>query len=65
MGDLNSLYDQGLGILEPTDLTGSLKGTDNIYNHLVTMIKNAKKSVIIATTTKGLMRKWKALKNVY
>ena len=45
-------------------MTGSVKGRDNIHNHLETMIKNAKKSVTIATTSKGLVRKYTALKNV-
>ncbi len=63
MGELNSLYTQGLDLLEPTDLTGSVKGRDNIYNHMITMIKNAEKSIILATTSDGLKRKSKALKN--
>jgi len=64
MTELNSLYSQGLDLLEPTDLTGSVKGRGNIYNHMITMIKNAEKSIILATTSEGLVRKSKALKNV-
>ncbi len=64
MSELNSLFNQGLDLLEPTDLTGSIKGRENIYNHLTTMIKNANKSIILSTTSTGLIRKTKALKAV-
>ena len=49
--------------MEPTDLTGSIKDRDNIYNHLETMIKSAKKTVTLATTSDGLVRKTEALKS--
>ena len=62
LDDLNGLYSQGIDLVQPTDLTGSIKGRDNIYNHLETMIKKARKSVLLATTEKGLIRKSSALK---
>jgi len=57
LGELNLLHGQGLDLVEPIDLSGSIKGTRNIYNHLATMIKNAKKSITIATTENGIIRK--------
>jgi len=45
-------------------LSGAIRGRNNIYMHLETMIKNAQKSVTIVTTSKGLIRKVEALKPV-
>src|SRR4030042_3390396 len=55
--ELNILHTQGIEMINPTDLTGIIKGRNQIYNHLSTMIKNAKKSVVLMTTEDGLIRK--------
>ena len=55
--ELNSLHDQGIELIEPSDLSGSLRGRHNLYNHLEMAMKNAEKSVTIMTTTQGLLRK--------
>jgi len=60
--ELNTLHTQGINIINPTELTGIIKGRNQIYNHLNTMIKNAKKSIILMTTEEGLIRKHKHLK---
>ncbi|HLC99005.1 MAG TPA: helix-turn-helix domain-containing protein [Candidatus Nanoarchaeia archaeon] len=60
--ELNVLHTQGVDLVEPSDLSGALKGRSSLYNHLESMIKNAKKSVIIATTEQGLIRKSEALR---
>lgn len=60
--ELNNLHNQGIDFMDPTDLSGNLKGRDNLYNHLDTVIRNAKKSVILMTTKKGLLRKGHFLK---
>lgn len=62
LDELNSLHSQGVELVEPTDLSGSLKGRHNLYNHLELTIRNAEESVVIMTTTKGLMRKIEGLK---
>ena len=62
MTELTSLYNQGIDLIEPSELTGSIKGRSNLYNHLESMIKNAKESVIISTTATGLDRKHKVLR---
>jgi sugar-specific transcriptional regulator TrmB len=62
--ELNTLHTQGIDLVEPTDLSGSVKGRNNIYNHLETAIKNAEDNVIIMTTSEGLIRKADSLKNV-
>ncbi len=62
LSELNLLHKQGLDLVEPSDLTGAIKGRTNLYNHLAAAIKNAEKSVSILTTEKGAARKLEALK---
>ena len=59
--ELSNLYENGVKYVEPSDLSGSLKGRQNIYNHLDMMFKNAKKNVTIVTTADGLNRKFESL----
>lgn len=59
--ELSSLFNTGIKFVEPADLSGSIKGRQNLYNHLDMMLKNAEQSVIIATTADGLGRKMEAL----
>ena len=49
--ELNSLHTQGVEIIEPSDLSGSLKGRHNLYNHMELTIKGAEDCVTIVTTT--------------
>ncbi|MEM4152608.1 MAG: helix-turn-helix domain-containing protein [Candidatus Pacearchaeota archaeon] len=60
--ELNQLYTTGIKYIEPTDLSGAIRGRHNIYNHLDMMIRNATKNVTIATTADGLNRKFESLK---
>ena len=62
--ELQQLYHQGIQKIEPNSLAGSLKGRDNVYAHLRTILDTAKKSVTIVTTEQGLMRKVKRYKNL-
>ena len=64
MKELNQLHTQGIDLVEPSDLAGSVKGRENIYNHMETMIKGAKESINILTTTEGAKRKGKHLQRV-
>ena len=61
--ELELLYKQGIDNVDPTTLSGSIRGRNNIYNQLSGMIENAKKSVVISTTSKGLVRKTEMLKS--
>jgi len=63
--ELNSLHTQGVELIEPSDLSGSLKGRHNLYNHLELTIRNAEKTVTLMTTTQGLIRKVEGLKPVF
>ena len=59
--ELNTLFTKGIKFVEPTDLSGSLRGRQNLYNHIDMMIRGAEKSVVIVTTKDGLNRKMEAL----
>jgi sugar-specific transcriptional regulator TrmB len=65
LSELNNLHTQGIELIEPSDLSGSLKGRHNLYSHLETVIKGANKSVTMMTTPQGLMRKVEGLKPVF
>ena len=62
LNELNLLFKQGIEFVEATDLSGAIRGRHNLYTHLETMIKNAKKSITFMTTSKGVIRKIEALK---
>ena len=62
--ELNLLHNQGIDLIEPSDLSGSFKGRENIYNQMESMLNNAQKSVILMTTEDGLIRKSKILKKL-
>ena len=63
--ELNQLHTRGVELIEPSDLSGSLRGRHNLYNHIELTIRGAEKSVIIFTTTEGLMRKVEGFKPVF
>jgi HTH-type transcriptional regulator, sugar sensing transcriptional regulator len=62
MTELETLHTQGIALVDPTDLSGCLRGRHNLYNHLDLLIKEAKDSVNIMTTEKGFLRKMEGLK---
>jgi len=59
--ELSTLFTKGIKFVEPSDLSGSLKGRQNLYNHLDMMVNEAEKSITIITTAEGLNRKLEAL----
>jgi sugar-specific transcriptional regulator TrmB len=59
--ELNSLFTKGVKFVEPSDLSGSLRGRQNLYNQLDMMIRGAEKTVTIVTTAEGLNRKMESL----
>ena len=61
LSELNSLYTNGVKFIEPSDLSGSLRGRQNVYNHLDMMVRSAEKGITIVTTAEGLNRKFEAL----
>jgi len=65
IGELNALHTQGVELVEPSDLSGSLRGRHNLYNHLELTIRNAENNVTIMTTSQGFMRKIEGLKPTF
>ena len=61
LDELTTLFTQGVKYVEPSDISGSLKGRQNMYNHLDMMIRDAESTVTIMTTSEGLNRKLEAL----
>ena len=59
--ELTNIFTKGIKFVEPSDLSGSLKGRQNLYNHLDMMIRDAEKTITIVTTAEGLNRKFEAL----
>ncbi len=59
--ELTSLHTNGIETVAPEDLTGSVKGQSNIYEHLNLMIKEAEKNIILITSEEGLVRKGESL----
>ena len=59
--ELSSLFTKGIKFVEPSDLSGSLKGRQNLYNHLDMMVRDAEKTITVVTTAEGLNRKLEAL----
>lgn len=59
--ELSNLFTKGVKFVEPSDLSGSIKGRQNLYNHLDMMIRDAEKTITIVTTAEGLNRKMEAL----
>lgn len=52
--ELENLYDQGLELVEPEEMSGSLQGSRQINQHMGTMFQEADSSIKIATSEKGL-----------
>jgi sugar-specific transcriptional regulator TrmB len=55
--ELTSLFSEGVKFVEPGDLSGSLKGRMNVYNHLDMLVREAEKTITIVTTASGINRK--------
>ena len=65
LNELILLYKQGIEPMQPTDFSGTLKGRHNLNDHLAMMAKNAEKSINLATTEEGIIRKIRTLKPTF
>ena len=59
--ELNSIFTKGIKFVEHSDLSGSLRGRQNLYNHMDMLVRDAEKTITIVTTGEGLSRKLEAL----
>jgi sugar-specific transcriptional regulator TrmB len=63
--ELTALYTTGIKYIEPQDLSGAVRGRNNIYNHLDMVVRNANKKVTVVTSEDGLNRKFETLKTAF
>lgn len=63
--ELKSLHTQGVELVEPTDLSGSIRGRHNLYSHLELTVSQAEETVTIMTTAAGFVRKAESLKPIF
>jgi sugar-specific transcriptional regulator TrmB len=52
--ELERIHKKGVKLVKPSDITGSLKGRDALYQQLETIFRGARNSISILTTSKGL-----------
>ena len=55
LNELSMLHSQGIELIDPADLTGSITGRDNINNHIESRVAKAETNVTILTTAEGLI----------
>lgn len=63
LNELVQLYQTGVEMVDPADISNLIKGRKNLYRHLQDKIGEAKSEIIILTTSTGLSRKAQMLKN--
>lgn len=52
--ELDRLYKKGVKLVQPGEMTSSLKGRNALHQQLETVFKNAKNNISVLTTAKGL-----------
>jgi sugar-specific transcriptional regulator TrmB len=54
INELEAIYKQGMNLVQPFEMTGTLKGRHSINQHLGSLFKKATKEIRIITTESGL-----------
>ncbi len=65
LDELKMLHSKGIQTVDPGDLTSSIKGRANIYNHLSSSIKNAESKVLMMTSAEELQRMYENLRKAF
>ncbi len=52
--EMADLYNHGVKLVEPSEITGSVRSRHSMFQHVGTMFKDAKNSISIVTTAQGL-----------
>src|SRR3989344_4468074 len=63
--EMELLFQNGVANIDPTNMSGAIKGRKNSYAHLNSLLANAKKSVTILTTSEGFVSKVDYLKHTF
>ncbi len=61
LNELATLFREGIKYVDHSEMSGALKGRQNMYNHLDMLIREAEKTVTLVTTAEGLNRKMEHL----
>lgn len=65
LDELALLHKQGVELVDPTDLSGAIRGRDNLYDQLEAVIRSAEASITLVTTPEGITRKARMLKRSF
>lgn len=52
--ELQNLYDEGVSLVDPAEMSGAIKGKYNVHKRMGNMIKNADSEIKIMTSANGL-----------
>jgi HTH-type transcriptional regulator, sugar sensing transcriptional regulator len=63
--ELKFLHTHGIEHIDSTELSGSVKGRQNVYSQIESAIAGAQKTVTIMTTSSGFLRKVDGLKSLF
>jgi len=63
--ELSLLFKQGITHVDPSTIAGSFKGRNNVYDHILNLMTNSEKEVVISTTADGLIRKLEYMKSTF
>jgi len=55
--ELNLLHNEGINMIEPSEISGSIKGNVNINSHIELMLRKAKNSILMLMSSKTLAQK--------
>ncbi len=56
--ELSNLYSDGVSVIEPSDMSGSFKGSYSLTMQMNNIIKNTESSILIMTTEDGIKEMW-------
>ena len=65
LDELSLLHKQGVDLVDPTDLSGAIRGRENLYDQLEAVIRSAEDSVTLVTTPEGITRKLRMLRRSF
>lgn len=57
LDELRSLHNNGVEMVDPSEITGALKSRSNAYDQMDAMIRSAEDSLVLVTTADGIRRK--------
>ncbi len=65
LNELTSLHNNGVEVIEPSDLTASFKGRDKVYEQMLLMLKTVENEFILMTSEEGFIRKAELLSKAF